>query len=86
MLAAASLTKEEWRDILATTRNKLEYEKIADALATLWDEQLMRSFNNHWVEQAVGPWYNQYAAWVMNVPRRQFPLVNLVFRSNGSLG
>ena len=63
LLAAASLTQEQWRDILATTGNKLEYEKIADALTTLWDEQLMgyrqshqtsqRSFSNHWIEQAV---------------------------------
>ncbi|CAK9102509.1 unnamed protein product [Durusdinium trenchii] len=62
LLAAASLTQEQWRDILATTGNKLEYEKIADALTTLWDEQLMgyrqshqtsqRSFSNHWIEQA----------------------------------
>ena len=35
LLAAASLTQEQWRDILAKTGNKLEYEKIADALTTL---------------------------------------------------
>ena len=68
MLVAASLTNDEWRDILASTGNKLDYPAIAEALQTLWDEQLNQHHGHakgsvmqqHWVE-TVDPWYN--AAW-----------------------
>ena len=51
LLVAASLTQEEWRDILATTGSTLEYEKIADALANLWDERLMGYRQSHQTSQ-----------------------------------
>jgi len=35
LLVAASLTSDEWRDVLATNGNKLDYQSIADALQTL---------------------------------------------------
>ena len=68
LLVAASLTNDEWRDILASTGNKLDYPAIAEALQTLWDEQLNHHhgaskgtvLQQHWVETA-DPWYN--AAW-----------------------
>ena len=40
LLMAASLSADEWRDVLSSTGNKLDYASIADALQTLWDEQL----------------------------------------------
>ncbi|CAL1159019.1 unnamed protein product [Cladocopium goreaui] len=40
LLVAASLSPEEWRDVLATTGNKLDYLSVSSALQTLWDEQL----------------------------------------------
>ena len=70
LLDAASLTNDERRDILASAGNKLDYPAIAEALQTLWDEQLNhRRGHGHtkgsvvqrrWVER-VDPWYN--AAW-----------------------
>ena len=61
LLVAACLSSDEWRDVLASTGNKLDYQSIADALQVLWDEQLgsgksptlssPSSFHhNHWVE------------------------------------
>ena len=49
LLQAAGLTPEEKRDILSTSKNSLEYEVIASALQTLWDEQLLgqRHFMSH---------------------------------------
>ena len=41
LLQAAGLTAEEKRDILSTTKNSLEYETVASALQSLWDEQLL---------------------------------------------
>ena len=41
LLQAAGLSAEEKRDILSTSKNSLEYEVIAAALQTLWDEQLL---------------------------------------------
>ena len=41
LLQAASLSPEDKRDILSTTRNSLEYEAISQALQMLWDEQLL---------------------------------------------
>ncbi|CAL1139358.1 unnamed protein product [Cladocopium goreaui] len=40
LLVAASLSPEEWRDVLATTGNKLDYLSVSSALQTLWGEQL----------------------------------------------
>ena len=40
LLVAASLSPEEWRDILSATNGRLDYDSISDALQTLWDEQL----------------------------------------------
>ena len=37
---AAIVSTDEWRDLLNSTGNKLDYESIADALQTLWDEKL----------------------------------------------
>ncbi len=45
LLVAASLSNEEWRDVLAATGNKLDYLSVSDALQTLWDEQLGSSRN-----------------------------------------
>ena len=36
-----ALSAEEKRDILSTTKNSLDYETIAAALQSLWDEQLL---------------------------------------------
>ena len=48
LLQAASLSKNEWRDILSSTGNKLDFESVSIALQVLWDEQLMqpRSMNH----------------------------------------
>ena len=35
LLQAASLTKDEWRDILSTTGNKLDFESVSNALQIL---------------------------------------------------
>ena len=35
LLVAASLSSDEWRDVLATTNNKLDYLSVSDALQTL---------------------------------------------------
>ena len=72
LLVAASLSQDEWRDVLATTGNKLDYLNIADALQTLWDEQLSASrasfpgggpaqFSSYVMESS--PHWNQFAAW-----------------------
>ena len=61
LLVAACLSSDEWRDVLASTGNKLDYQSIAAALQVLWDEQLgsgkspamssPSSFHHtHWVE------------------------------------
>ena len=74
LLMAASLTQEEWRDILASTGNKLDYVAISEALQTLWDEQLGGAsggrfsgspsmFSHHWVEATEPLWHEQQAAW-----------------------
>ena len=41
LLQAAGLTAEEKRDILSTTKNSLDYDTVASALQSLWDEQLL---------------------------------------------
>ena len=69
LLVAASLSADEWRDILASTGNKLDYHAIAEALQTLWDEQVGGSqmrmshphFSQHWTE--LDHWYDGMAAW-----------------------
>ena len=68
LLVAASLSADEWRDILASTGNKLDYHAIAEALQTLWDEQVGGSqmrmsnphFSQHWTE--LDYWYDGMAA------------------------
>ena len=45
LLQAASLNRDEWRDILSATNNKLDFESISNALQVLWDEQLMQAKN-----------------------------------------
>ncbi|CAE7332984.1 unnamed protein product, partial [Symbiodinium sp. KB8] len=47
LLQAAGLTAEEKRDILSTTKNSLEYETVASALQSLWDEQLLGQRGHH---------------------------------------
>ena len=47
LLAGAALTSEEWRSILAATGNKLGYEEISTALATLFDEQIFHRGQSH---------------------------------------
>ena len=42
LLEAASLSKDEWRDILSATGNKLDFESVSNAFQIMWDEQLMR--------------------------------------------
>lgn len=74
LLVAASLSQEEWRDVLATTGNKLDYLNISDALQTLWDEQLSSSrasfpggssqFSSYMMESP--PQWNQFAVWQEN--------------------
>ena len=78
LLVAACLSSDEWRDVLASTGNKLDYQSIADALQVLWDEQLgsgkspamssPSSFHhNHWVESWPsdgGAYYEQQYNWL----------------------
>lgn len=40
LLTSASLTSNEWRDVLGTTQGKLDYESISNALQVLYDEQM----------------------------------------------
>ena len=47
LLQAASLSNEEKRDILSTTRNQMDYESISSALRLLWDEQLLGPRHAH---------------------------------------
>ena len=42
LLQAAALSKDEWRDILSPTGNKLDFESGSNALQILWDEQVMQ--------------------------------------------
>ena len=74
LLVAASLSPDEWRDVLATTGNKLDYLSVSAALQTLWDEQSSGSgkwhgspqgYNTFWTENAwpTEPWQDAYLAW-----------------------
>ena len=75
LLVAASLSSDEWRDVLATTNNKLDYLSVSDALQTLWDEQMgagkwtSTAFPSHhqhfWTEGSYDDdWnYDNYQAW-----------------------
>ena len=60
LLNAASLSQDEWRDVLSTTNNKLDYDTISDALQTLWDEQLATRGHgdSHWQN-----WHDFNLAW-----------------------
>jgi|OrbCmetagenome_4_1107370.scaffolds.fasta_scaffold35473_2 hypothetical protein len=40
LLTSASLSTDEWRDVLGTTQGKLDYVSISDALQVLYDEQM----------------------------------------------
>eukprot|EP00435_Cladocopium_sp_Y103_P022172 s5992_g5.t1 len=40
LLTSASLSSDEWRDVLGTTQGKLDYNSISDALQVLYDEQM----------------------------------------------
>ena len=40
LLTSASLTSNEWRDVLGTTQGKLDYDSISNALQVLYDEQM----------------------------------------------
>ena len=46
LLQAAGLSAEEKRDILSSTKNSLDYEVVAAALQSLWDDQLL-GHRNH---------------------------------------
>jgi hypothetical protein len=46
-LQAASLNREEWRDILSATNSMLDFDSISNALQVLWDEQLMQPRSSH---------------------------------------
>ena len=74
LLVAASLSADEWRDVLATTNNKLDYLSVSDALQTLWDEQMgagkwMGTPSQHqqfWAESASSTdqwWFEGQHAW-----------------------
>ena len=74
LLVAASLSSEEWRDVLATTtNNKLDYLSVSDALQTLWDEQMgsgrwasgsSQQHQQFWAETAYDPsWYDSFQVW-----------------------
>lgn len=41
LLQSAGLSADERRDIISATRGSLEFETVAKALATMWDEQLL---------------------------------------------
>ena len=48
LMQASGLTAEERRDILASTKNSMEYSVIAAALQNLWDDQLFgRGYHAH---------------------------------------
>ncbi|CAE7771249.1 unnamed protein product [Symbiodinium sp. CCMP2592] len=47
LLQAAGLSAEEKRDILSSTKNSLDYEVVAAALQSLWDDQLLGHRGSH---------------------------------------
>ena len=53
LFVAASLNPDEWRDVLATTGNKLDYLSVSNALQTLWDNQVWSEAS--WTGD---PWYD----------------------------
>lgn len=40
LLSGAALNGEEWRSILASTKNQLDYDSVSQALTVLFDEQI----------------------------------------------
>ena len=58
LLQAASLSRDEWRDVLSSTGNKLDFESVSNALQVLWDDQLLHSpasgpsYQLHWMEDS----------------------------------
>lgn len=69
VLQAASLSPEDKRDILGTTRGSLEFDVVTQALQTLWDEQFMgkQSFQQHHSALHVDAYHDDmsspYSAW-----------------------
>ena len=55
LLTSASLTSEEWRDVLGTTQGKLDYASISDALQVLYDEQMLGAGRQHGAHLPGGP-------------------------------
>ena len=47
LMQASGLTADERRDILASTKNSMEYSVIASALQNLWDDQLLGRGGGH---------------------------------------
>ena len=88
LLVAASLSNEEWRDVLAATGNKLDYISISNSLQTLWDEQLgssrhammgQRTYMNNWHEQwdVSSDWHDTWSddrySWASHVAEHTWP-------------
>ncbi|CAL1133413.1 unnamed protein product [Cladocopium goreaui] len=62
LLQAATLSRDEFRDVLSATNNKLDFDSISGALQVLWDDQLIQhprhapsQFNAHWLEELEDP-------------------------------
>ncbi|CAK9003505.1 unnamed protein product [Durusdinium trenchii] len=55
LLQSSGLTPEDKRDIISTTRGSLEFDVVARALQTLWDEQFLgrqnNTYQNHMLEE-----------------------------------
>jgi hypothetical protein len=47
LLSGAALSSEEWRSILASTKNQLDYDSISSALMVLFDEQIPHQHRLH---------------------------------------
>ena len=61
------MNREEWRDILPATNNKLDFDSISNALQLLWDEQLMQPrSSHHHGPQAYLNWVEEDNSWAWN--------------------
>lgn len=74
LLQAASLSRDEWRDVLSSTGNKLDFESVSNALQVLWDDQLLQprhtgasgpSYQLHWMEDGspYDSWGDDQSSW-----------------------
>ena len=71
LLVAASLSHDEWRDVLSSTNNRLDWESISNALQVLWDDQMLQprsgsSFATgslHMADHAADAFTSQYDEW-----------------------